>query len=142
MYAIRSYYGFFTVYGPRQRPEMAIRKFTRCLFEGRALSMFGDGESRRDYTYIDDIVLGVLGALEAPPGHRIYNLGESVITSYSIHYTKLYDRTDQPENFPLQDGEGDSRQGGEPPVIFPDGGKGQQFHSGGLPVSAARQASH
>jgi len=72
---------FFTVYGPRQRPEMAIRKFTRCLFEGRALSMFGDGESRRDYTYIDDIVLGVLGALEAPPGHRIYNLGESATIS-------------------------------------------------------------
>lgn len=72
---------FFTVYGPRQRPEMAIHKFTRCLFEGRALSMFGDGESRRDYTYIDDIVLGVLGALEAPPGHRIYNLGESATIS-------------------------------------------------------------
>ncbi|OGP33859.1 MAG: hypothetical protein A2X88_01960 [Deltaproteobacteria bacterium GWC2_65_14] len=68
---------FFTVYGPRQRPEMAIHAFTRSLFEGRELPMFGDGGSRRDYTYIDDVVDGVLGALSAPPGYRVYNLGES-----------------------------------------------------------------
>lgn len=72
---------FFTVYGPRQRPEMAIHKFTRSLFEGRELSMFGEGNSRRDYTYIDDIVEGVLGALQAPPGFRVYNLGESTTIS-------------------------------------------------------------
>jgi len=72
---------FFTVYGPRQRPEMAIHKFTRCLFEGRELSMFGAGDSRRDYTYIDDVVEGVLGALHAPPGFRVYNLGESATIS-------------------------------------------------------------
>lgn len=72
---------FFTVYGPRQRPEMAIHKFTRCLFEGRELSIFGEGDSRRDYTYIDDIVEGVLGALQAPPGYRVYNLGESATIS-------------------------------------------------------------
>ncbi len=68
---------FFTVYGPRQRPEMAIHKFTRLIFEGKEIGLFGDGTSRRDYTYIDDIVGGVLGALSAPPGHRVYNLGES-----------------------------------------------------------------
>lgn len=68
---------FFTVYGPRQRPEMAIHKFTRLIFEGKEIGLFGDGSTRRDYTYIDDIVGGVLGALSAPPGHRIYNLGES-----------------------------------------------------------------
>ncbi len=72
---------FFTAYGPRQRPEMAIHKFTRRLYEGQALSMFGDGGSRRDYTYIDDIVEGVIGALAAPPGYRVYNLGESSTTS-------------------------------------------------------------
>jgi UDP-glucuronate 4-epimerase len=72
---------FFTVYGPRQRPEMAIHKFTRRLFEGKEIGIFGDGASRRDYTYIDDIVGGVLGALEAPPGYRVYNLGESRTTS-------------------------------------------------------------
>lgn len=72
---------FFTVYGPGQRPEMAIHKFTRRMFEGRELEIFGDGTARRDYTYIDDIVSGVLGALSAPPGYRVYNLGESATLS-------------------------------------------------------------
>jgi len=72
---------FFTVYGPGQRPEMAIHKFTRRLLEGREIEIFGDGTTRRDYTYIDDIVSGVLGALSAPPGYRVYNLGESATIS-------------------------------------------------------------
>jgi len=72
---------FFTVYGPRQRPEMAIHKFTRLLFEGKEVAIYGDGSSRRDYTYIDDVVGGVLGALSAPPGYRVYNLGESATIS-------------------------------------------------------------
>ena len=74
---------FFTVYGPRQRPEMAIHKFTRRILEGKEIDLFGDGSSRRDYTYIDDIVSGVLGAMEAPPGYRVYNLGESATISLS-----------------------------------------------------------
>ncbi len=74
---------FFTVYGPRQRPEMAIHKFTRHLFEGKEIGIYGDGSSRRDYTYIDDVVEGVIGALSARPGHRIYNLGESATISLS-----------------------------------------------------------
>jgi len=72
---------FFTVYGPRQRPEMAIRKFTRRILEGKEIELYGDGSSRRDYTYIDDIVSGVLGSMEAPPGYRVYNLGESATIS-------------------------------------------------------------
>jgi UDP-glucuronate 4-epimerase len=72
---------FFTVYGPGQRPEMAIHKFTRRLLEGRELEIYGDGTTRRDYTYIDDIVGGVLGALSAPRGYRVYNLGESATVS-------------------------------------------------------------
>ncbi|MGE5190552.1 MAG: NAD-dependent epimerase/dehydratase family protein [Gemmatimonadota bacterium] len=72
---------FFTVYGPRQRPEMAIHKFTRRIFEGGEVELFGDGTTRRDYTYVDDIVGGVLGALSAPPGHRVYNLGGSATVS-------------------------------------------------------------
>jgi len=68
---------FFTVYGPRQRPDMAIHKFTRCIAEGRAIMMFGDGSSRRDYTYISDIVDGVMAALEGDFGFEIFNLGES-----------------------------------------------------------------
>ncbi len=74
---------FFTVYGPRQRPEMAVRKFTRLLFDGRELEIFGDGSSRRDYTYIDDVVAGVLGALSGPRGYRVFNLGESSTISVS-----------------------------------------------------------
>jgi UDP-glucuronate 4-epimerase len=69
---------FFTVYGPRQRPEMAIHKFTRMIENGEAVPMFGDGLSSRDYTYVDDIVAGVLAALDRcgePAGFRIYNLG-------------------------------------------------------------------
>ncbi len=74
---------FFTVYGPRQRPEMAIHKFTRRILEGEEIELYGDGSSRRDYTFIDDIVSGVLGALDAPPGYRVYNLGESATISLS-----------------------------------------------------------
>ncbi len=80
---------FFTVYGPRQRPEMAIHKFTRLLFEGKAIGVYGDGSSRRDYTYVDDVVKGVLGALGAPPGYRVYNLGESATISLSDLITLL-----------------------------------------------------
>jgi UDP-glucuronate 4-epimerase len=74
---------FFTAYGPRQRPEMAIHRFTRRILDGEEIELYGDGSSRRDYTYIDDIVSGVLGALSAPAGYRVYNLGESATISLS-----------------------------------------------------------
>ncbi len=80
---------FFTVYGPGQRPEMAIHKFTRRMMEGEEIGIFGDGTSRRDYTYIDDIVSGVLGALAAPSGYRVYNLGGSATISLSDLVTLL-----------------------------------------------------
>jgi len=66
---------FFTVYGPRQRPDLAIRKFTEGILEGRAIPVFGNGSSSRDYTYIDDIVDGVLGALQYDCPFDIINLG-------------------------------------------------------------------
>jgi UDP-glucuronate 4-epimerase len=69
---------FFTVYGPRQRPEMAITLFARAALAGKPLSVFGDGSMRRDFTHVDDIVRGVLAAVErAPAGFRVYNLGSS-----------------------------------------------------------------
>jgi len=68
---------FFTVYGPRQRPEMAIYKFARLILEGSPVSRFGDGSSERDYTYVDDIIDGVERALDRMDGYRVYNLGES-----------------------------------------------------------------
>jgi UDP-glucuronate 4-epimerase len=67
---------FFTVYGPRQRPEMAITLFTRAVLARKPITVFGDGSMRRDFTHIDDIVRGVLATLDgAPPGFRAYNLG-------------------------------------------------------------------
>lgn len=72
---------FFTVYGPSQRPEMAIHKFTDLLAKGRPVPMFGDGSSRRDYTYIDDIVDGIVASLDLAPGFEILNLGGAETTS-------------------------------------------------------------
>lgn len=69
---------FFTVYGPRQRPEMAICRFVRLALEGCPLPVFGDGSSGRDYTFIDDIIDGTVAALDrVRDGFRIYNLGGS-----------------------------------------------------------------
>jgi UDP-glucuronate 4-epimerase len=69
---------FFTVYGPRQRPEMAITLFARALLAGRPIRVFGDGSMRRDFTHVDDIVRGMLAAMDrAPTGFRAYNLGSS-----------------------------------------------------------------
>ncbi len=68
---------FFTVYGPRQRPDLAIHKFMRLIEAGRPIPVFGDGSSRRDYTYVDDIIQGVLAAMDRCQGYRIYNLGHS-----------------------------------------------------------------
>ncbi len=68
---------FFTVYGPRQRPEMAIHKFTRMLAAGEAVPQFGDGGSARDYTYVDDIVDGIERALDRADGFHVWNLGGS-----------------------------------------------------------------
>jgi UDP-glucuronate 4-epimerase len=69
---------FFTVYGPRQRPEMAITLFARAMLAGKPITLFGDGTMRRDFTHVDDIVRGVLLATEGEQGgFRAYNLGSS-----------------------------------------------------------------
>jgi len=77
---------FFTVYGPRQRPDMAIHKFTRLISEGKKIPLYGDGKTKRDYTFITDIVDGIVRSLENCEGYNIYNLGESrtVELSYLI----------------------------------------------------------
>ncbi len=68
---------FFTVFGPRQRPDLAIAKFMRLIAAGEPITMFGNGDTSRDYTYIDDIIAGVLAAYERTPafGFRVWNLG-------------------------------------------------------------------
>jgi UDP-glucuronate 4-epimerase len=72
---------YFTVYGPRQRPEMAIHQFTRRIHQGEKITLFGDGSSRRDYTYIGDAIEGTIAALGREHGYEIYNIGESQTTS-------------------------------------------------------------
>jgi UDP-glucuronate 4-epimerase len=75
---------FFTVYGPRQRPDLAIHSFTRAIDEGRSIQQFGDGSTRRDYTYIDDILQGITACLTYE-GEKcdVFNLGESQTTTLS-----------------------------------------------------------
>ena len=69
---------FFTVYGPRQRPDLAIHKFARLISEGKPIPVFGDGTTRRDYTYIDDIIDGVVAAINYDKSnYEVINLGES-----------------------------------------------------------------
>jgi len=68
---------FFTAYGPRQRPDMAIHKFTKLIDEGKKITMFGSGSSRRDYTYISDIIEGVISSLHKEFSFEVINLGNS-----------------------------------------------------------------
>ena len=75
---------FFTVYGPWGRPDMAIWRFTKCILKDEPIQLYNGGQMRRDFTYIDDIVAGVVAALDRPPlddgvgaPHRVYNLGNS-----------------------------------------------------------------
>ncbi|HWW01619.1 MAG TPA: SDR family NAD(P)-dependent oxidoreductase [Candidatus Acidoferrum sp.] len=68
---------FFTVYGPRQRPDLAIHKFARLLTAGKPIPVYGDGSTARDYTYITDILDGVMACTQREFGYQIYNLGES-----------------------------------------------------------------
>lgn len=69
---------FFTVYGPRQRPDLAIHKFARLISAGKSIPVFGDGTTRRDYTYVDDIISGVTAAIDYDKSdYEVINLGES-----------------------------------------------------------------
>ena len=78
LYKISVYcFRFFTVYGPRQRPEMAIHKFTRQILGEEEIEIYGNGSSSRDYTYIDDAVSGVINSLDGIKGFEIINLGNS-----------------------------------------------------------------
>ncbi len=75
---------FFTVYGARQRPDLAIHKFAKRITEGKPIQVFGDGTTRRDYTYIDDVLQGILAAMAYDASmYEIFNLGESETTELS-----------------------------------------------------------
>jgi UDP-glucuronate 4-epimerase len=68
---------FFTVYGPRQRPDLAIHKYTKLMKSGLPIPVFGDGTSGRDYTYIDDITAGIVAAIDFETDFEIFNLGNN-----------------------------------------------------------------
>jgi UDP-glucuronate 4-epimerase len=74
---------FFTAFGPRNRPDLAIARFTQLIDQNQPVPMFGDGTTRRDYTYVDDIVDGIARAIERCTGHHLYNLGHAEPISLS-----------------------------------------------------------
>ncbi len=99
---------FFTVYGPRQRPEMAIHYFTHAIFNNQPITVYGDGSTLRDYTYIDDIVLGVLGCIGHLRNYEIINLGESQTTSLTDlihHIERVLDKKAIIRREPMQPGD-------------------------------------
>ncbi len=99
---------FFTVYGPRQRPEMAIHSFIRSIARDETITMYGDGITSRDYTYVDDIVLGILLSIEKELGYEIFNLGNSypVRLIDLIHMIEKYSgKSSKIEKKPLQPGD-------------------------------------
>jgi UDP-glucuronate 4-epimerase len=73
----------FTVYGPRQRPDLAIRKFAELITAGKAVPVYGDGSTARDYTYITDILQGIMACTQRQFGYEIFNLGESQTVTLS-----------------------------------------------------------
>jgi UDP-glucuronate 4-epimerase len=83
---------FFTVYGPRQRPDLAIHKFARLMQAGKPIPVFGDGSTARDYTYITDIVDGVMACTQRQFGYEVFNLGESQTVQLN-HLITLLERS-------------------------------------------------
>jgi len=106
---------FFTVYGPRQRPEMAIHLFARKIMNGELITLYGDGSSRRDYTYIDDIIDGVIRSLDRPQSFEIFNLGESRTVGLSEMVSILEDAIGREANITFE-----PDQPGDVPVTYAD----------------------
>lgn len=100
---------FFTVYGPGQRPDLAIHKFTDAIHRGKPIPQYGDGSTRRDYTYVDDIVQGVMGALEYDGvPFDIFNLGENqtiTLTDLILEIEKALGKKAVIERLPEQQGD-------------------------------------
>jgi UDP-glucuronate 4-epimerase len=80
---------FFTVYGPGQRPDLAIHKFARLMLAGEKIPRYGDGSTARDYTFVDDIVAGVMAAMDKCAGYHVYNLGNSSPVSLNELIAKI-----------------------------------------------------
>ncbi|MBM3777369.1 MAG: NAD-dependent epimerase/dehydratase family protein [Acidimicrobiia bacterium] len=100
---------FFTVYGPGQRPDLAIHKFSRLLLDGRPIPVYGDGTTSRDYTYVDDVVQGVCGALAyAGTRYEVINLGNDrtiTLAGMIAELERVFGRSAVVERFPEQAGD-------------------------------------
>jgi UDP-glucuronate 4-epimerase len=99
---------FFTVYGPRQRPDLAIHKFARLIEQGKSIPVYGDGSMTRDFTFIDDIIDGTVAAINRCAGYNIYNLGESrpiSVSSLIGEIEKALGKKAVIEYLPLQPGD-------------------------------------
>jgi UDP-glucuronate 4-epimerase len=99
---------FFTVFGPRQRPDLAIHKFTRLIDKGKPVPFFGDGSTSRDYTYVDDIISGILCSIEKLKGFNVYNLGESKVIKLNeliVFIERALNRKAVLDRQPLQPGD-------------------------------------
>jgi UDP-glucuronate 4-epimerase len=114
---------FFTVYGARQRPDLAIHKFSRLISEGKPIPVFGDGSMRRDYTYIDDIIQGVRSAIDYDATmYEVFNLGESQTTELSELIRLLETNLDMPAIIDRQ-----PMQPGDVPTTFADISKSREI---------------
>ncbi|MBC8471797.1 MAG: SDR family NAD(P)-dependent oxidoreductase [Planctomycetes bacterium] len=99
---------FFTVYGPRQRPDLAIHKFSKLIEQEKPIPVYGDGSMMRDFTYIDDIIDGIIAAMNQCKGFNIYNLGESqpiTVNDLISAIEKALGKTAIREYLPLQPGD-------------------------------------
>jgi UDP-glucuronate 4-epimerase len=114
---------YFTVYGPRQRPEMAIHKFTRLIANDRPVTLYGDGSSARDYTYIDDIVDGSWRACQRvlPGAFEIYNLGGSKTTTLKDLVDKISQRLAREPRLQFE-----PDQPGDVPITYADVSKSER----------------
>ncbi|MCX6884196.1 MAG: SDR family NAD(P)-dependent oxidoreductase [Verrucomicrobia bacterium] len=111
---------FFTVYGPRQRPDLAIHKFARLIRAGKPIPVFGDGSTARDYTYVEDTLSGILACTEHQFGFEIFNLGESQTVTLSRLISLLEEALGKKAVIDRQ-----SPQPGDVPVTFADVSKAQ-----------------
>ena len=119
---------FFTVYGPRQRPDLAIRKFTDLIYREKPIPIYGDGSFKRDFTYVDDIIDGVMKSVDwclektDTPKYDIFNLGESATTTV-LELIELIEKTSgrkaKKEFFPPQPG--------DVPITFADISKSKKI---------------
>ncbi|MFH1616766.1 MAG: GDP-mannose 4,6-dehydratase [Planctomycetota bacterium] len=101
---------FFTVYGPRQRPDLAIHKFARLIEQNKSIPIYGDGTMMRDFTYIDDVIDGVISAMQRCSGYNIYNLGESqpiALSELIKHIEKALGKKAKKQFAPVQPGDVD-----------------------------------